>query len=640
MVILNQSSALWLGLIVIPVVVLYFLRMRFRRYEIGSTFVWKTFLDKTSGGKSIRFRSLFLLLLQCAAVVFGTLAASEPVIKNKKILKTGTVFLVDVSASMGSDDVPGYENRVAAASASISAEIDKLATDEAIMIFACGSGVKPLLAEPTFDKAAARSVLRTLSPGSESFSEAECADAITAWLALRKESWHACLATDGGLDMGGKRIASAFDGDLRVLPIGDAGNTIAVAGLRIEKDPEGSFAAVFSLWNGFPSAKEVDLVLEQKGMLSEQERLTASPGWSRMRMPLKSRKASESIEGLYTLKVMRNTGEGGKAPGAECYLTVYPVRAISVLLVDRDDPFLKAALAYGGISVSSSASFPERLFDGSASDMPDIVITESSKVPQGIHSNLLCFGAVPPDAPVSPVARISGRINMTNSAHALGRYVDWEGAAIDSGIAYRVDESSDVIATIDGKPVIAAWKKKGYQYAACGIDLARSDLGLKSAFPIFLQNFIQSCIPRVDDQSAYTLFAGLTVRRAEDSSFKAENVHIERSGPLVLITAKNSGFHAWENRTARGYLAVNVPSGELDITPRHLDIQSPSRRLASVETSIELPLKTWLTILFLVLLAVEWFVWKGLPVKGLTVKGLHLKGLPLKGQSLRRGLKT
>jgi sorbitol-specific phosphotransferase system component IIC len=47
-----------------------------------------------------------------------------------------------------------------------------------------------------------------------------------------------------------------------------------------------------------------------------------------------------------------------------------------------------------------------------------------------------------------------------------------------------------------------------------------------------------------------------------------------------------------------------------------------------------------LTILFLVLLAVEWFVWKGLPVKGLTVKGLHLKGLPLKGQSLRRGLKT
>jgi hypothetical protein len=615
MVIFTQGSALWLGLILIPVILLYFLRMRFRRQNVGSTFIWKTLIGKTSGGNILRFRSLFLLLLQCAAVVMGTLAAAGPVFTSKRILKTGTVFLVDVSASMASGDVAGFEDRVAAASASISAEIDELGADEPIMIFACASGARPLFAEPTLDKAAARAALRALAAGSESFSESDCAEDISAWLALRKESWRAFLATDGGLDMGGRRIASAFDGALRVLPVGVDGNSIGVAGLRLETLSDGTKAAAFSLWNGFSSARDVRVVIERKGVGSEEKIISAAPGWSRALVALKGKDLSATAAGAYTLRVERNGGEGVRAPGAECYLAVHPVRAVSVLLVGRDDPFLKAALAYEGISVSSAAAFPEYLFDKDAMNPPDIVISESSNVPQGIRSNLLCFGAVPPDAPVAPAARVSGRISASNALHTLGRYVDWAGATTESGVVYRVKESADIVATIDGKPAIAAWQSGGYRLAACGVDLARSDLGLKSAFPVFLQNFIQWCVPRIDDQSAYTLVAGRTVRRAEDSSFKTEGARVERDGPVVLVTAEKAGLYTWESRRTRGYLAVNVPASELDTAPRHLDIPSPSRSPASLEISIDRPLQVWLAILFLLFIAAEWFAWKGLPFR-------------------------
>jgi len=612
---LANPSMLWLLLIIAPVLVLYFLRMRFRRQSVGSTFIWKKLAGKTTGGKILRMRSLLLLALQCAAVALGAFAAAGPAVKEKRILKPGTAFLVDVSASMAAGDEEGYADRVARAAAAVAAEIDAMGRDESVMIFACASGARPLLPEPTLDKAAARAGLRELKAGSEAFSEGSCADDLSAWLALREESWRACLATDGGLDMGGRRIASVFDGALRVLPVGGKGRSIGVSGLRLESPADGGRRAAFSLWNGFPAEKEVSLVLERRGGGTERAVLFAPPGWSRAFVSLKGELSTGQIEGAYTLRVLRSPEEDGLAPGAECYLSVARKRAISVLLVGRDDPFLRAALAYGGIAVSGSASFPASLFDEEAEARPDIVISSSSELPEGLRCDILCFGAVPPDAPVSVEGRASGALASAGSSHPLLRFVDWAGARTESGFAYRVGEGADVVATIGGKPALVAWRREGYRAAGFGVDLVDSDLGLKSAFPVFLQNFIQWCVPRADDQSMYTMVAGETARRAEGASFKVEGAAVARDGSVAAIEASEAGFLPWRRGGASGLLAVNVPAGELDAAPRHIDAAGAGRIPASVEVALEVPLRLPLVILFLACVAAEWLLWRGLPLK-------------------------
>ena len=612
---LANPSMLWLLLLLAPVVVLYFLRMRFRRQSVGSTFIWKSLVGKTSGGNVLRMRSLLLLALQCAAVAIGALAAAGPVAREKRILRPGTAFLIDVSASMASDDEEGYADRARKAAAAVASEIDAMGRDERVMVFACASGARALLPEPTLDKAAARASLKSLAAGSEAFSEGACADELSAWLALREESWRACLVTDGGLDMGGRRISTVFDGALRVIPVGGNGRSIGVSGLRLETGPDGSRRAAFSLWNGFPVEKEASLVLEREGGGTERASLAARPGWSRALLPLKGGLSSGPTEGAYTLRLERAPGEGGAAPGAECYLSVARKRAVSVLLVGRDDPFLRAALAYGGIAVAGSASFPASLFDEEAEGRPDIVISSSPSLPEGLRCDILCFGAVPPDAPVSVEGRTSGILASAASAHPLLRFVDWSGARAESGFAYRVAEGADVVAAIGGKAAVVAWRRNGYRAAAFGVDLVDSDLGLKSAFPVFLQNFIQWCVPRADDQSMYTLVAGEAARRAEGASFEVEGAAVSRDGSVAVIDAPEAGFFAWRRRGSSGALAVNVPAGERDAAPPHIDAAREGRSPASAEISLEVPLRTPLVLLFLICVAAEWFLWRGLPLR-------------------------
>ena len=74
--------------------------------------------------------------------------------------------------------------------------------------------------------------------GSEALSEAGCADAVSAWLARDRGSWQAVLYTDGGLDLGGRALAAAFEdsgrGTLGSKVLGSSGSSLGVTGLRLE----------------------------------------------------------------------------------------------------------------------------------------------------------------------------------------------------------------------------------------------------------------------------------------------------------------------------------------------------------------------------------------------------------------------
>jgi hypothetical protein len=625
--VLARPGALWIGLALVPVILLYFLRMRFRRRPVGSTYLWRELAAATSGGDALRRRSILLLLLQVAAVALAAFAASGPSLVSRSLIEPGVVFIVDVSASMGSRDCPGPRGertatRAEAAVEAAAKEIDALGERVPIMTFACGTSASALLPGPTLDKGAAKASLRGLSALSGSFKEGNCADAVSAALARTRGAWKARVFTDGGLDLGADRLASIFGGAFDSVALGTSGESVGATGLRLEEAKGGRARAVFTLWNGRPSAADIRIRLTRNGRSIASGTVRADPGWSRSSLELEG----GVEEGGYALEVERGRGGIEGSPGSVCYLSVARRRALRVLLVGRSDPFLKAALAQSGISYSSLAAFPADLSSppagqggsdsGGAKEAPDIVVVESAQIPTGARCNLLVFGAPPSDAPLSANGPASGAISSVVGTHPLLRFVSWEGAKASSALGYELRGSAVVLATIGGRPSLVAWEKEGYRSLACGVDLARSDLGLKSAFPVLLQNYIRWCAPRADDQSAYTLYVGESARRLEPESFrlKGEGAKATRSGPAVTIEAGSAGLFEWEAEGARGYLAANVPSGELDITPRTLKARSPvgaAPVAAAEERESSRPLGRAASALLALLLAAEWIAWNG-----------------------------
>ncbi len=628
-----RPAAFFLALLLVPVIILYFLRMRFRRKEIGSTFIWRTFAQPTSGGETLKRRSLLLLLLQAAAILAATVAAAGPSLVTRGLRKPGIAVLIDISASMATRDCPidsqsgaGEEaSRVEAAVREAVAEIDGLGDDVPIALFSCADTARALLERPVLDKAAAKAALRPLVATDAAFDEAACADALKAALDGRDGAWSAVAFTDGGLSLNGEALASAFRGPVRFQIVGSRGENLGVTGLRLEAS-EGGTRAAFSLWNGSVSPEAVVARLQRDGNLLASERLLAKPGWSRSAIALDG--AAE--EGAYTLQVAREAG--GRE--ARCYLAVAKERGLSALLIGRKNPFITASLSHEGISYTTASAFPDFLSPGGGDAgalVPDIIISDSAAqpaaIPNGVRAGLVVFGAPPPDAPLTASGRVSGRIAAAegSQAHPLSRFIDWEGAAAESSLAYAVRGEAVVLATIREKPVIVAWEKDGYRRLACGIDLARSDLGLKSAFPVLLQNYLQWFASKTDAQSVHTLIVAERARRLEDASFKVrgDSVEVERSGPAVLLTPRAAGIFEWEASGERGPIAVNVPPSELDVAPRLIAPRSAERggaagkdgaartALAALPVESSRRLDAPVSALFAVLLAAEWILWYG-----------------------------
>jgi hypothetical protein len=624
--VLARPGALWIAAAILPIVLLYFLRMRFRRKEVGSTFLWRELAVATSGGDALRRRSILLLLLQVAAVAVAAFAAAGPSLVSRSLLRPGVAFVVDVSASMGTRDCPGPRgertaSRVQAAVEAASREIDALGGDVPVMTFSCAARASELISGPTLDKARAKASLRGLAASSGSFDEGACAESISAWLSRSEGAWSARVFTDGGLDLGGDRLASAFGGSLGAVTVGTSGESVGATGLRLTRSAAGKARADFTVWNGHPAAKELRVRITRNGMPIVTTRLMAESGWSRSGIEL----PSGAEEGGYELDLESPEGslagpgkELAGAPGSTCYLSISRQRALGVLLVGRDDPFLKAALNQDGLFYSRIAAFPpdiSQLAIGEAKETPDIVVAESVQVPAGLRCNLLAFGAPPPDAPLTPRGAATGELASVAAAHPLLRFVSWDGSKAGAGMGYAVKGQAVVLATSGGRPSLVAWEKDGYRSLACGIDLARSDLGLKSAFPVLVQNFVRWCAPRVDDQSAYTLLAGERARRIEHESFRfrSPGARAVREGPATLIGADEAGLYEWERRDARGYMAVNVPSIELDASPRALRSRAPAGGAAPVagaeERERSRPLGAAAAALLAILLALEWLAW-------------------------------
>src|SRR5438105_7176651 len=151
------------ALLALPVLAMYFLRLRRRQQRVSSTLLWRRALEEVQARSPWRrLRLHALLLLQLLVLALLVLALARPFLERTGETTGDLVVLVDTSASMQATDVP--PSRFAAAKARAATLIDGLGPADRMSIIGLAD-VPQVLITDSLDRAALHRALDALQPG-------------------------------------------------------------------------------------------------------------------------------------------------------------------------------------------------------------------------------------------------------------------------------------------------------------------------------------------------------------------------------------------------------------------------------------------------------------------------------------------
>ncbi|TFG82673.1 MAG: VWA domain-containing protein, partial [Spirochaetales bacterium] len=593
------------------VVILYFLRTRWKSLPVGSTFIWRLLVDKNDGGRRLRRRSLLLLALQLGAAIAGTLAAAGPRWKAERLLEPGLAFLVDASASMSVPDGPDGGARIGLAARIIAERLTATAPGTPLALLAGSSRLDPVFG-PSKDKEGLLRAVREISASGRGLAEDTVAAGLKAWLAAREESWTVLFVTDGCLEQGGKPLADAAGNTLSTEIVGSRPPPPSVSGLRL-RDEGGHVFASFLAFNGSVEIADAMATMMKDDEPLAEERIALEPGWSRHDLDW----AGTAGTGAYELAVRATTSGDEPAdsqwPGGRYRVAVNRILPARVLVIGPPDPYLRILLSSSGVEALGSTALPTNAAPGEW----DLAVSCGPPIPEEFPADVLLLGPEATSAAALPDTQTAGAIPEARSPfHPVNRYVDWSEFGSSAGFSLKAPPEASVLASVSDSPVAAAWTTRaGYRRVALAVSPSGSRFALSPSWPVFLRNVLSWCRPPVDRQSAWTLAAGQPVERAAGPEFSAKGVSFRRTGSRIILQADVPGWFSWSDRTVSGpvsgTIAVNIPASELDAMPRtgtpRPGSDVPAARLVLVETDLS-PIAIAAMLAFLV---AEWLLWRG-----------------------------
>ncbi len=137
--------AAWLFLLIGPLVLFYFLKLRRQRVVIPSLVLWQQVLqDNRVNSPFQKFKRNLLLLLQLLLLILLVLAAMQPYMRGSTESAERLPVLIDASASMAALDKPGGITRLEAAKAQVEDMIDGLLPNQQLSIISFSNRARKL----------------------------------------------------------------------------------------------------------------------------------------------------------------------------------------------------------------------------------------------------------------------------------------------------------------------------------------------------------------------------------------------------------------------------------------------------------------------------------------------------------------
>ncbi|MFP4320964.1 MAG: VWA domain-containing protein [Anaerolineales bacterium] len=542
----------------IPIVLLYMLRLRRTEMRISSNFLWRDLVrDREANAPWQKLRFSWLLLLQLLILALFVLALMRPVIEVETISDGRIVVLLDASASMNAVDVD--DTRFSAAQTATLEVVDTLGGDDTMTVIRVAD-VPQVLITSSDDETDLRAAIRRAEPGT---GAADWSAALTLAAAGGRgvEDLDVVIVSDGGLPPGLPDVP----GDLRLLPIGQERENLAITALSVREIP-GEGAQLFAQLRNFGGQDaEVIFDIELDGELFSAQRYDLPAG----------ERADIVVEDLPA--DFQTLQAGLNAPAAS---------AVPDYLPDDDNAYAVRALRGAGdvLLVTERNIFLSQIFNS----IPGMDVTQaapSAGLPSGTFDLYIFDQWLPenlPDADMfivapttnTPLFDVGGTVEDINQAavttvaeeNPITAFLDFDDVNIRAFQQLSgYDGWAQTLIQAQGGPLLLAGEIGNNQVAILTFALQDSDLPLQLAYPILISNLAQWYTPPSALQLTGSLAPGDTVSIRALTGTQAR-VTLPDDETLTLFFEGERGEIIFADTTQPGVYQVEVLDGDTRIT--------------------------------------------------------------------------
>lgn len=601
---------LWLLLGLVPLVLLYLLKVRRERVRVPSTWLWaQARRDLVARSPFQKLIPQVPLFLQAAALVFLALALSRISGRSEKLIGDSVAIVIDTSASMAALDGQG-RTRIELAREAAKGAIGSLLPGSRAMVIDAGREAR-VVSSLDEDRRRLREAIDKLRVADiEGDLGAGVALAIER---LRQEGGtkRIVVITDGALAKGDGLAHSSLP--LDIVKVGDPVENVGIVRIDVRGGKDAVSKAeqvqIFAMLESFaerPREVFVTARLENTDYVLASRRLLVPPG---ERVPIEL--AFRSAPGDVGKGLIVDISPKDAFPNDDvAYARIPSGRRMPVVLVgDRPSPFVERALQ-SDPEIDLYRLSPSHL---GGDTIPDdaLVVTDGLCPPP--HAEGLAFLVLAPkEGPClgALVGKSQERPAITSwAAHDPRlRFLALDDIHIARASLLKPEsQAQELIRTSEGAIVVDA-SSQGRDVTIVGFDVGESDWPLKASFVLFVRNIAEQARSRRALGIASSLRAGEPMRLHLPPS--AESVRVEgpegfvaeasiKDGLAVIPGPRRAGLYHVSFRGQRegsAVVAANlVSSRESDLRER--PIEAPRGEAAMTEGS-RIPEKhtdwTWL----------------------------------------------
>lgn len=613
---MNFLTPLFLSLaaLSVPIIILYMLRLRRREVQVSSTMLWQRLMqDREANTPWQKLRRNLLLLLQLLILLALVIALARPFVKVPSVAVGSVALLIDASASMNADDMPGGATRFEAAQAQARELVGELASDNVMTVIAVGPTPEVLI-PPTSERALLRDAIGRARP-TQAPADWEAALALAGASIAGREDAVIVILSDGGLPA----ELPSVPAEVQYIQLGRSADNLAISALATR--PSGDVPQLFAAVSNY-GEQDADVILsiEVDGELHTAERLSIPAGQT----------TDITLTDLpETLSVIRaeltEPVEGGEPDFLPvddvAYAAYQPPVGGKTLLVTEGSLFLEqllAALPAIEAYKAPPGEMPEETFD---------LIIFDRWLPEGDlpDTNLLIIA---PDH-TSNLFVIGESFEETRflrqADSPILSFVEFKDIAVREAITVDAPGWAQVLVEAEGGPLLLAGSIGGRRVAIITFDLHASDIALRVDFPILMANLFEWFAPSRAFDAQNGLYPGepllihpgpftdryhITLPDGSDETYPVEEealsfTHTHQLGlyDVSLMTGNNV--------QGGGQFAVNLfAPHESTIAPvdRIIIGQTEIEGTQEGEDTGQRELWPWLAGLAVAVLVIEWWV--------------------------------
>lgn len=590
------------------IVLLYFMRLKRRALPVSTLMFWQRIVNQ-SGRRSFfqRLRHLLSLLLNLFIFTLLIAALARPLLERTIQNGASTVLILDARARMNAIE-PDGQTRFAKALSVAHGHAQQAAGQQQIALIILGA--RPTVAVPfTSDEKPLLDALNSARP-TEATGDLNSALALAdSLLASRKGKNHIVLISDR------ETKAPSLHSPLITQSVATALDNLAItrfATRPLPASPETS-ELLLEIQNFGRATVSTDVELSYDGRLLEVKPFTLAPGERRLEIFTSVPRPVRSARGWLKARI---TTPDALTLDNVAYATLPTTRTARVLLVSRGNAFLEKFL-----SVDASVKFqliaPEAWQPSLAPKFEAVIFDNTLPADfnlAGTQGNFLFLKSTPFSA-ATPLEQ--PLVTDVDAAHSATRNVSLQNVAILHAAALTLPQPHDgwifsaPLRSFDHALLITG-ERKQQRIAALAFDVLESDLPLRIAFPLLMNNTLHWLAGEQSgmQQSAQS---GETITLTEGQRISANPITSESepaSKPDIahFFQPVHNGYYALGDGGTTRWLAVNTFSAD------ESDLRASGGNTPASQPSIAVtgfsnwPFWRWLAFTAFALLVAEWWL--------------------------------